>query len=257
MTLNVYVSGQRSFGAAVADLVTARGHTLVGVASPAYRGTDASLPWAYGDDALPWDRLREAAWRHGVPWTESSQLRAALVPDGTDVIIAAHSHAFIGAATRRRARLASVGYHPSLLPLHRGRDAVRWTIRDGDRVTGGSVYHLTAAVDAGPLAAQDYVLVPPGATASTLWRDLLFPLGVRLLGEVLDDIDAGDVTAVPQDEVCATWEPSWDRPPLHRPELPELPAAGGSGTGLRWTADRGALRHRREVSARGAAGAVR
>jgi hypothetical protein len=30
--------------------------------------------------------------------------------------------------------------------------------------------------------------------------------------------------ADPQDERCATWEPSWERAPLHRPELPELGA---------------------------------
>lgn len=237
--LNVYVSGQRAFGAAVARKVLEDGHRLVGVASPAYAGRDAPIGWAFGDDdTMPWDRLRALAGDRCVPWTESPQLGPHRVPEGTDVIVAAHSHAFIGRRTRGRARLATVGYHPSLLPLHRGRDAVRWTVRDRDRVAGGSVYHLTDNVDAGPLAAQDYVLVPPSTTVDELWRDLLFPLGVRLVGRVLRDLAAGRVVAVPQDERCATWEPSRDQPPLWRPELPELPAAAGTG----WTADPTALR---------------
>ncbi|MEZ7005855.1 formyltransferase family protein [Streptomyces sp. AD55] len=227
MTLRVYVSGQRSFGAAAADLTVRLGHTLTGAASPPDR------------DGQP-DPLRAAAFRHRTPWTDSTRLRPDDIPLGTDVLLAAHSHAFLGRRSRARAHLAAIGYHPSLLPLHRGRDAVRWTIRDRDRVTGGSVYHLTDTVDAGPLAAQDYLLVPPGSTASALWRDHLFPLGLTLLERVLTDLDNGVIVRVPQDEVCATWEPSWDRPRLHRPELPELPPPGDSG--VRYRVDRSALR---------------
>ena len=127
--------------------------------------------------------------------------------------MAAHAHAFIGAAARGRAKVAAIGYHPSLLPLHRGRDAVRWTIRDRDRVTGGTVYHLTERVDAGPVATQEHVLVPPGATVRGLWRDLLAPLGVRLLLRVADDLANGVRIEVPQDESMATREPAMSAPP--------------------------------------------
>jgi methionyl-tRNA formyltransferase len=43
---------------------------------------------------------------------------------------------------------------------------VRWTIRDGDRVTGGSIHHLTERTDAGPIAAQGHVIVPPGSPSN-------------------------------------------------------------------------------------------
>jgi len=82
-------------------------------------------------------------------------LRWAL-PGGVDLILYAHSHDFIGAATRGKTRLGAMGYHPSLLPLHRGRDAVCWTLRMGDKVAGGSVYWLTDVVDGGPIAAQGW-----------------------------------------------------------------------------------------------------
>jgi methionyl-tRNA formyltransferase len=233
MTLRVFVSGQRAFGAAAADLVIDAGHTLTGVASPAH-GTGT----VHGGQPVH-DRLRAAARRHNTPWTESTRLSENDIPSDTDVILAAHSHAFLGARTRARAHLAAIGYHPSLLPLHRGRDAIRWTIRDRDKVTGGSIYHLTGRVDGGPLAAQDYLLVPPGATARSLWRDHLAPLGLRLIRKTLDDLDRGIVVCVPQDESLATWEPSWERPRLHRPELLELP---GPNSTLTYRADATALR---------------
>ena len=47
------------------------------------------------------------------------------------------------------ARLGGIGYHPSLLPRHRGIAAVEWTIREGDPIAGGTVYHLAERMDAG------------------------------------------------------------------------------------------------------------
>lgn len=168
------------------------------------------------------DRLRFVAESAGVPWIPSDDFRARSVPDGVDLIIAAHSHAFLGAVTRSRAKFGAVGYHPSLLPLHRGRDAVRWAVHMGDRVTGGTAYWLTDTVDGGPVAAQAHALIPPGVTASELWRTILAPMGVRLILSVLRDLSVGRRVSVPQDERMATWEPSWGRPPIHRPELPAL-----------------------------------
>jgi methionyl-tRNA formyltransferase len=97
----------------------------------------------------------------------------------------------------------------------------------GDPITGGSVYWLTHRVDGGPIAAQDWCFVHPGDDASTLWRTKLFPMGVELLSKTLSDLDQGLMVQVPQDEVYATWEPSWERPPLYRPELPQIGSIDG------------------------------
>lgn len=200
--MKVYLSGSNSFGRGIAELIRERYH-LVGISAP--QG----------------NRLETYASLYNVPFTPSEQLRAAAVPE-CDLIVAAHSHAFIGRKTRKRARYGAFGYHPSLLPRHRGRSAVDWTILMGDKVAGGSVYWLTDAVDGGPIAAQDYCFVRPGDTASSLWRRELFPLGLGLLERALADVSRGVLVKVPQDPELATWEPARDTPPLFRPELPEL-----------------------------------
>lgn len=226
--MNIFLSGQGAFAVAVAEALVEEQHEIVGVAAPRQRkGYDA-------DDAgnpLTWDRLHSWAFPRGINWIPSLDLRAHHIPDDTDVIVAAHSHAFIGRRTRTRE--AAIGYHPSLLPLHRGRDAVRWAIRDRDRVAGGSIYHLTERTDASPIAAQEHVLVPPGSNAESLWREHLAPLGVRLIMRVLDDLSRGVRIEVKQDEAFATWEPAMGTAPLFKPELPEL---GGSVAvrGDRW-----------------------
>jgi len=209
--MRIFIAGQRAFGAAVFELCRARGHQIVGVSAPEHRGggTAASLH----------DRLRQAAEDAAVPWMPAGTLTAETLPDGVDLIIAAHSHDFIGRRTRLRARLGGVGFHPSLLPLHRGRDAIQWALKMGDRITGGSIYWLSDNVDGGDIAAQDWCFVQPRDDAETLWRRELFPLGLRLFDRVLADLERSVVVAVPQDEALATWEPSWERAPLRRPDL--------------------------------------
>ncbi|MFF4602503.1 formyltransferase family protein [Streptomyces sp. NPDC001339] len=216
--MNIYISGQGGFAVQVADALLDEGHKIVGVAAPRLRKGQSDE-----SNAMSWDRLRSWAYPRDIPWTDSAELRAMHIPDGVDIIIAAHSHAFLGRHTRARAAVATIGYHPSLLPLHRGRDAIRWTIRDGDKVTGGSVYHLTERTDAGPLAAQEHLFVPPGSTAQSLWREHLAPLGVRLLLKVVADLAVDRRIEVPQDEKLATWEPAMGAPPLFKPELIALP----------------------------------
>lgn len=206
--LNVYICGQRAFGRAVFDLCQSEGHRVAGVSAPLFASS--------GDRP---DRLRDAAQDAAIPVMPPGMLTADTLPDGVDLILAAHSHDFIGRKTRDRSRLGAIGYHPSLLPLHRGRDAIRWTLRDRDRITGGSIYWLSETVDAGDLAAQDWLFVEPDDTVESLWREKLFPLGVALFRKALRDIDGGRLVRVPQADHLATWEPSWDRPPLRRPDL--------------------------------------
>lgn len=206
--MRIYISGQKQFGADAYRLAKRMGHEIVGVSAPAFSTTGGSA-----------DKLRALAELDGVPWLEAGALRADRLPDGTDLILAAHSHDFIGRKTRHRAAIGAIGYHPSLLPRHRGRDAIRWTIRDRDPVTGGTVYWLSERMDGGDIAAQDFVFVSPDETPESLWREKLAPLGLRLLERVLKDIAGGVIRRRRQPEEYATWEPSWSRPPAFRPDL--------------------------------------
>ena len=127
----------------------------------------------------------------------------------TDLIVTAHSHARISREALAAARLGGIGYHPSLLPRHRGIAAVEWTIREGDPIAGGTVYHLADRMDAGAIAAQEWCFVKKGETARELWERALAPLGQKLLGEVVDYAKTHNaLPGKPQDEQFATKAPS-------------------------------------------------
>lgn len=130
------------------------------------------------------------------------------IPDGTELILAAHTHARVSNEALARSRLGGVGYHPSLLPRHRGIAAVEWTILEGDAVAGGSIYHLADGWDAGAVAAQDWCFVAKGETARELWERALAPMGLELLARVVRHAQAhGEVPAHTQDQRFATRAP--------------------------------------------------
>ena len=106
--------------------------------------------------------------------------------------------------------------HPSLLPRHRGIAAVEWTIKEGDAIAGGTIYHLSERLDAGAIAAQDWVFVKKGETARELWERALAPLGLRLLAQVIDQAKtSGILPSMPQDEQFATNAPRLDNEKPH------------------------------------------
>ncbi len=108
------------------------------------------------------DRLAAAAKAAGIPVTVQANPKlvvASEIAEGTELIITAHSHARIGKDALAAASLGGIGYHPSLLPRHRGIAAVEWTIKEGDPIAGGTIYHLADVMDGGAIAAQEWCFV--------------------------------------------------------------------------------------------------
>lgn len=157
------------------------------------------------------DRLAQAARAAGVPLHIMENPRfvpGEAIAEGTDVILAAHTHARVSDEALARARLGGIGYHPSLLPRHRGIAAVEWTILEGDPIAGGSIYHLADGWDAGAIAAQDWCFVEKGESARELWERALAPMGLKLLSQVIHY--AAEHNALPafeQDQRFATKAP--------------------------------------------------
>src|ERR1700682_1349931 len=157
------------------------------------------------------DRLAAAARAAGIEVTvqaDPKRVAVSEIAEGTDLIVTAHRHARISKAALAAAKLGCIAYHPSLLPRHRGIAAVEWTIREGDPVAGGTVYHLADRMDAGAIAAQEWCFVKKGETARELWERALAPLGQKLLGEVIDYAKTfKSLPAKQQDEQFATLAP--------------------------------------------------
>lgn len=187
--------GSRYFGASVFEALRKE------------EGIEFTSIVAIADD----DRLAVAARAAGIAvhvLENPRNVPGEAIADGTDIIIAAHTHARVSDEALARSRLGGIGYHPSLLPRHRGIAAVEWTILEGDPIAGGSIYHLADGWDAGAIAAQDWCFVAKGETARELWERSLAPMGLALLSKVIHHARVhGEVPAYPQDPAFATKAP--------------------------------------------------
>ncbi|MCD8376535.1 MAG: methionyl-tRNA formyltransferase [Oscillospiraceae bacterium] len=138
-----------------------------------------------------------------------------------------------------------INVHSSLLPKYRGAAPINWAILNGERETGVTIMHMSAALDAGDIIAQKTTAIGPEETAGDLTARLA-ELGAGLLAETVARLERGEAGRVPQREEMATYAPmlsrelspvDWNRPAqaIHdqvRGLLP-WPAAAASLGGVR------------------------
>jgi methionyl-tRNA formyltransferase len=133
-------------------------------------------------------KIAEQAGASGVPvHCYSAGIGPEFLPPEVDLLVSVNSFAKVPRVLLGRARYA-IGYHPSLLPLFRGREAVADAISAGASVTGGTVYHLTDEMDAGPVAFQEWCFIQRGEDAAGLWRRSLAPMGRELIARAADHL---------------------------------------------------------------------
>lgn len=205
--LKIFISGQKYFGAEVLRLCIEMGHEVVGVCCPVgdkYIGKLASI--------------------NGITIINAGSFTADSIPPETDLGITAHSFEYIGKRARYAPRLGWVGYHPSLLPRHRGRSSIEWAIKMGDPITGGTIYWLNSGIDRGDIAYQDWAWISPSMAqnpregARELWRECLMQMGVDLFRVALMDISEGIIKRQPQRNDVSTFEPSCDVKDIFKPD---------------------------------------
>lgn len=183
------------------DAPAGRGRTLTAspVAQAAERHGIEVLKPAKPSDPEFMDRLREIA------------------PDCIPIVA-------YGALIRREAldipEWGWINLHFSVLPAWRGAAPVQRSIMAGDEVTGATVFSLVEELDAGPVLGTITELIRPDDTSEELLARLA-DWGSKLLVDVVDHIEDGDIAAVPQPEDNISYAPKltteearidWTRP---------------------------------------------
>ncbi len=92
------------------------------------------------------------------------------------------------------------GMHPTLLPRHRGRAPIPWTILTGLAKTGVTLFEIAdPSADSGAIVGQVEVGIAPEETAQTLY-DKLSRAHVDLLREYVPLLVDGRAPRIPQDD---------------------------------------------------------
>ncbi len=102
--------------------------------------------------------------------------------------------------------LGCLNVHASLLPRWRGASPIQHAIMAGDTETGVTLMQMDVGLDTGAMFVQQAIPIYPDETATSL-HDRLAELGAAMIGEHLDDIVNGRITATPQDNTLSTYAP--------------------------------------------------
>lgn len=102
-------------------------------------------------------------------------------------------------------RLGTFNLHASLLPQYRGAAPINWAVINGDRETGITTFFLKHEIDTGRVIQQVKVPIEDTDNVGDV-HDKLMLLGGKLVTETVDNIIAGTITAVEQDEMLAEGE---------------------------------------------------
>ena len=159
--------------------------------------------------------VKEVALAHNIPVFQPENFRddavveelAALQPDVCAVV------AYGRILPQRVLDIPGKGcinIHASLLPQYRGSAPYQWAVLDGCKKTGVSAQYMALKMDAGDVIGAMETPIGENETAGEL-LDRLAVLGAQLLSDTLKNVEAGNATAVPQDEALVTFAPMLDK----------------------------------------------
>ena len=200
--LRIVFAGTPEFAAAHLAALLESHHKVIAVYSqpdrPAGRGKKLA--------ASP---VKQLAEQHQVPVHQPTTLKnsdaqaelAALKPD---LMIVVAYGLLLPQTVLDIPQLGCINVHASLLPRWRGAAPIQRAIEAGDAETGVCIMQMEAGLDTGPVLSRLACPILPTDTGGSL-HDRLATLGSQTLLNTLDEIAAGNVNAVVQNDVDVTY----------------------------------------------------
>jgi methionyl-tRNA formyltransferase len=193
--MQIIFTGSGEFGVATLGSLLEAGHEIVTVCTqpdrPAGRGRKMTAT-----------AIAQFAAEHSLPLIPTGNINAERLPPADLMVVIAFGQK-IAPAVVDHPRLGSVNLHASLLPKYRGAAPINWAILRGETETGNSVIRLAQKMDAGSILAQSSLTIAELETAGEL-HDRLAADGAGLMRRTIDDLQAGRITEIVQDESRAT-----------------------------------------------------
>ncbi|XP_051544517.1 mitochondrial 10-formyltetrahydrofolate dehydrogenase isoform X2 [Myxocyprinus asiaticus] len=202
-TLKLALIGQSLFGQEVYTNLRKQGHKVVAVFTvPDKDGKADPLAVVAEKDGTP--VFKFPRWRvKGQPIPEVVEAYKAV---GAELNVMPFCSQFIPMNVIDFPKYGSIIYHPSILPKHRGASSINWTLIEGDKKAGFSIFWADDGLDTGPILLQRECPVEPNDTVDTLYNRFLFPEGIKAMVEAVQLIADGKAPKIPQSEEGASYE---------------------------------------------------
>ncbi len=196
----ILLFGQAQFGAKVLDGLLGAGHQITAVCLPPDREGGAPDPTKEIAAAAGLRVVQRRSYKGDEAFAEVN-------PGAADLAVLAYVTQIIPLAMLDAPRLASVCFHPSVLPAYRGGSAIPWQLIKGETRGGVTLFRPDDGIDSGPIYLQRQFDIGPDESAGSFYYGTVFEPGVAATLDVVELLLAGEVAAVAQDESQATHDP--------------------------------------------------
>lgn len=107
-------------------------------------------------------------------------------------------------------KMGTVNVHGSLLPKYRGAAPIQWAIINGEKKTGITTMFTVLKLDAGDILLKEEIEIDDDITAGQL-HDRMSILGSEVLLKTINELKAGTITPIPQEECESCYAPRMTR----------------------------------------------
>ena len=193
--------------AALKKLIESR-HEVVAVVTKPDKASGRGMSVRYSP-------VKQTALEAGLPILQPESVKTKEALDelesfGADLFVVAAYAQLIPQRLLDMAHYGCINIHPSLLPKYRGAAPMRGPILSGDPETGVTIMKLSAELDAGDILLQEKIELDPKETVRSLTPKVT-ALGAVMLIRVIDMLEKGEVTPVPQDDSNFTYIRQMDK----------------------------------------------
>ena len=154
--------------------------------------------------------VKQLAVEKGIPVFQPLRIRRDGVEDlkslAPDLCVTAAFGQILSQEILDVPRIGTINVHASLLPRHRGSAPINWAILQGDKTVGVTTMMTDKGIDTGDMLLKAETPYIKGETAGELTIRMA-ELGAKLLIDTLKQLEAGNLTRIPQDHANMTYDP--------------------------------------------------
>lgn len=128
-----------------------------------------------------------------------------------DLQIAPLLQKFLPMSEASKAKYGCLIFHPSLLPLYRGIDAIKWQYHYKEKTGGATWFWISDGFDEGDICEQEAIPIDLEIRPRDYYNNHIIPSARRMIRRAVTDIDMGIIRRIPQINDYATFQPRFHK----------------------------------------------
>ena len=200
--MNIVFMGTPDFSVEALKSLIAAGHNITAVV------TQPDKKKGRGEKVM-FTPVKEEALKHDLKVYQPVKVREPEFIDelkklDIDVIVVIAFGQILPKEILEMCQYGCINVHASLLPKYRGAAPIQWAVIDGEEESGVTTMQMNEGLDTGDILEVVKVPIDKKETGGSLF-DKLSIAGANLIVKTLDDLQAGTVTPVKQDDTKSNY----------------------------------------------------